>query len=1204
MLLGPVVAVSHAAYLTPALTQGDDFNGLVWWHKGALFAKDQNGEIKQLSPVTDENEHRVTTAYIYGDVSGIALDYSFGSTSSLNHPTDELVLDFDGNVDVGYSQDDWEGISGNGFMVGSDTFDMTIRLQDDKTLYVGTPLGGPRAAFALLDYVNEGKTDSVNLKVLGGNIVTHYKGSFTSENGLAVFGAWTNLNGMIAPGTMTINVDSISSTLAEDFNCSTHTVGTELSHGNLFLSANSFKLGTETTRFDIGANLGYESQAVYTVGDSFDWYVKRDGARVQGASALTLTGSGSVNVYIAGQENNTAGIWLTDKSTADTGTDGLGALKLAGGSYGLIAQRGGSFDMSGGSLNVIDSDCGLYLDASNGKFNFDTIILDSFTSGMYVKGSEAVLNGNNIQLTGKTTVRSLDAGNVKITADNLLDVNGSTYALLAEDADSSLSVDAAQVMLDITSSNGNVAWAKGAEVSITASVSSTVTGGAYGLYASNGGSVVLNGQGVHSVSSGKYVLYANGMNSRIESGDNFGTLRVSAPTAEQGASLLVNNGGKIAFSGDTVSVDLGASGTYGLWSAEGEIDLSVSTLVIDKDEGNDSAFQGTSLYAKGGTITISADRMNLAGSTDESNVNAYTVRAREEATVTVNEGKAGYVLMKGGVYAEGKSAVTLNFGSASSWTGFSKMENEGSVDVSLLDASTWSVTTGSTVDNIAMQNGILRMDYRPNGTSNDPLTYKTLTVNRLGGVNESAGSGELWFNLDLALETSENPAQDYISAKEVSGSYVGHVNFDNPKDVADKLITDHYMIRQESGSMTVANPNGEYLRGNGMISAWTWKFVPDSIRDTLDTTDQDELWSLTNTSDNEAGDWVLVRVPSVPGTDLEPADPINPGSEAGSVLDVGSTIAQAISWLSEKNDLRRRLGEVRYGSQAGVWVKAFNRKDRAQGFRNNSFKQRSSGVHIGYDTFVSKNESAAWLVGATFRYARSNQEGLETANGGTGDMNEYSGKLYATWMHDSGAYADMLVQVGYYDQDIQGISNDGASSWTTNYGSWGAGASVELGHMITLWDDSDDRRWHNHVFFEPQIELSYFRVKGEHFKLSTGMKVDQEDGEFLTGRLGFVLGKKFSYGTLDDLDRRYFQIGVIAGLAHEFMGDQSIKFTGTDGATLRVDGHGLGGTSYYYGLTADWQVSDRVRFYAELDREEGDHYTKEYGINVGFKYSF
>ena len=118
------------------------------------------------------------------------------------------------------------------------------------------------------------------------------------------------------------------------------------------------------------------------------------------------------------------------------------------------------------------------------------------------------------------------------------------------------------------------------------------------------------------------------------------------------------------------------------------------------------------------------------------------------------------------------------------------------------------------------------------------------------------------------------------------------------------------------------------------------------------------------------------------------------------------------------------------------------------------------------------------------------------------------------------------------------------------------------------------------------------------------LRTASRDADFLTGRAGLVIGKKFNYGTVDDLDRRYFQIGLIGGVNHEFLGDQEIWFIGTDGASAKVDGHGLGGTSFYYGLTADWQVSDRVRFYAELDREEGDHYTKDYGVNVGFKYSF
>lgn len=88
------------------------------------------------------------------------------------------------------------------------------------------------------------------------------------------------------------------------------------------------------------------------------------------------------------------------------------------------------------------------------------------------------------------------------------------------------------------------------------------------------------------------------------------------------------------------------------------------------------------------------------------------------------------------------------------------------------------------------------------------------------------------------------------------------------------------------------------------------------------------------------------------------------------------------------------------------------------------------------------------------------------------------------------------------------------------------------------------------------------------------------------------------------MDRRYFQIGLIGGVNHEFLGDQEIRFIGTDGVSTKVDGHGLGGTSFYYGLTADWQIANRLRIYAELDREEGEHYTKDYGINIGFKYSF
>ena len=284
-------------------------------------------------------------------------------------------------------------------------------------------------------------------------------------------------------------------------------------------------------------------------------------------------------------------------------------------------------------------------------------------------------------------------------------------------------------------------------------------------------------------------------------------------------------------------------------------------------------------------------------------------------------------------------------------------------------------------------------------------------------------------------------------------------------------------------------------------------------------------------------------------------------------------------------------------------IKVFTRQDRPEGYKNHGLKQETSGLHIGYDTFISQNEKDAWLVGATVRYAHAVQKGLSTVNGGDGDLNSYSAKVYATWIHDSEAYADALAQIGYYDQKVEGISNDGLERFTGDYGSWGYGTSIELGRMFTL-TDSKEGLWRNHFFIEPQIELSYFMIEGQKFAFSTGMQVDQEDADFLTGRLGVVIGKKWNYDTDVLNDRRYFQIGFISSITKEFLGEQSLLFTGVDGEQMRVDGKGLGGRTMSYGLTFDWQYADQWRLYGEIDCAHGESYTKDYGVNLGLKYTF
>ena len=662
----------------------------------------------------------------------------------------------------------------------------------------------------------------------------------------------------------------------------------------------------------------------------------------------------------------------------------------------------------------------------------------------------------------------------------------------------------------------------------------------------------------------------------------------------EGNSTFKATGNKISVTSlandDAAKTALYAVGNSSQW-------LKASDIVID-------SYYGICIWDQ---AQVNVDATNELFLNADREVDGLTVLANGNAAVNINKNvdKPSRVLMHGELRSINDGEINVQFGKHSSFTGFTSSEaysdnTAGTINLNFDKKSTWTLIESSTLTSLEMNDSLL--DFSSWQGNQDVISTRAeRSYHSLTTQNFSGNDNNFLMHIDLANESETNVLTDQlIITGSATGTNTATIAFDG-SDVVNKTHSTNWLISQGAGSnMTVTAPDGgNQYAPNGGIFWWALKFVPESQNAGDLTSDE---WNALNNKGEGAGKWYLVQTdePSQGGnTGHAPLPP-----EAEQIQNLGSSVAQAVGWLSEKNDLRRRLGEVRYGSQAGAWAKAFTRQDRAEGFRYNGFKQESTGIHIGYDTFASQNEHTAWLVGATFRYAHSKQEGIETAYGGDGKLNEYSGKVYATWMHESGSYMDILAQVGYYDQEINGLNNVGNGSFDADYHNWGYGASVEVGHMFTVSNGSDDRPWYNHWFIEPQLELSYFYVKGEDFKTSTGLKVEQGDADFLTGRAGLVVGKKVNYGTLNDLDKRWYQIGVIGGVTHEFLGDQTITFTGTEGKSAEVKGHGLGGTSFYYGVTADWQVSDNVRLYGEVSREEGEHYTKDYGVNVGFKYSF
>ena len=307
------------------------------------------------------------------------------------------------------------------------------------------------------------------------------------------------------------------------------------------------------------------------------------------------------------------------------------------------------------------------------------------------------------------------------------------------------------------------------------------------------------------------------------------------------------------------------------------------------------------------------------------------------------------------------------------------------------------------------------------------------------------------------------------------------------------------------------------------------------------------------------------------------------------VEDLASLDQVYFSWLSDLEDLRQRLGEVRLGSDNGIWTKVSYARYRASGLGAGKVKSTDYAIHVGADGTLYKNNGHKFFAGFSFKGGHTDMKAARAA--GTGDLNHYTWKLYGTYVHEKGSYADIVVSVGTFNNRFRGYHD----SWTGlvhgRVNNWGAGISAKVGHQFRFLEGSADSFW----FAEPQIQLSYFRVKGKNYETSNAIHVEQKSVNFLTGRVGVSAGKQFAYGAEK---KRYLQLSAKAGLIHEFAGDQKLRL---NKKKLSADGKK---NLFYYGADMDWQFADNHKLYLKVDRATGSGYRKDIQIQGGYRYSF
>ncbi len=614
-------------------------------------------------------------------------------------------------------------------------------------------------------------------------------------------------------------------------------------------------------------------------------------------------------------------------------------------------------------------------------------------------------------------------------------------------------------------------------------------------------------------------------------------------------------------------------------------------MTIDNVQSTDSNKNAYGIYGSGLLIKNNLHISNIEG---KKSIAIYATAENSDKGISINpQNKNGSeIQISGDILAEEerfhqyaqsniKSSISIYFnGNTSYLTGsvnyytvdsdsnpldISNKTTASKIDLSFSNSSKWNVTENSRLNSLTANSGsMINLSYNDPSTNPHHKTIKTETLSSDNG----------WLIFDV-----EDNSSDQIVAKEANGQFNAevHIKTANPPSENTKLPA--WVISQESGTLTV----GEVKTQAGGVGSYGLKFFEDNS----------ETGSLSSTGN--AGKWYVVAV-----SDKQPPEITDPSEgtdkrppEVTDNSTIGVSASQAVAWLNEKEDLRKRLGEMRYGAPDGAWVRVDSRKEKV----NSGFEQNSYGIHLDADRLVARNNESSWLIGGALRYANSDQDSL-AKNNASGELDQYSAKLYGTWMHENGSYVDLVGMLGYYEQDLKGKDNTGRGLTEADYSTYGFGLSAEAGHMFT-WDSSNASS-KSHWFVEPQAELSYFVSHGKDYKTTTGMAISQDNADFLNLRAGVVVGKTLMNFASDNS----LQLALNAGINHEFLGDQDITYFGTDGVSAKVHASDMDGTRFYYGVMMDYRINDDMKLYAALEREEGDGYTKEFDVSAGMKISF
>ncbi|EKR2064191.1 TPA_asm: fibronectin-binding autotransporter adhesin ShdA [Salmonella enterica subsp. enterica serovar Hadar] len=308
------------------------------------------------------------------------------------------------------------------------------------------------------------------------------------------------------------------------------------------------------------------------------------------------------------------------------------------------------------------------------------------------------------------------------------------------------------------------------------------------------------------------------------------------------------------------------------------------------------------------------------------------------------------------------------------------------------------------------------------------------------------------------------------------------------------------------------------------------------------------LASKAQSDDDDSGGDDSDVTPSDGGDDGGNVTPPDDGGDVAPQYraDIGAYMGN--QWMArnlQMQTLYDREGSQYRNADGSVWARFKAGKAESEAVSGNiDMDSNYSQFQLGGDILAWGNGQQSVTVGVMASYinADTDSTGNRGADGSqftsSGNVDGYNLGVYATWFADaqthSGAYVDSWYQYGFYNNSVE--SGDAGSE---SYDSTANAVSLETGYRYDIALNNG-----NTVSLTPQAQVVWQNYSADSVKDNYGTRIDGQDGDSWTTRLGLRVDGKLYKGS-----RTVIQPFAEANWLHT-SDDVSVSF---DDATVKQD---------------------------------------------------